>query len=556
MPLQFLSIKTVDELAGFLGFANYEAFKGLIYPSPRYETFHLQKRSGGQRTINAPLPRLKLVQKVIAANLLDAYQQKRPIAHSFLKGKSILSNALQHCSRRVIVRIDLEDFFPSINFGRVRGVFLKRPFEFPPAVASVLAQICTFQDRLPQGAPTSPILSNFVLRGFDRECWALAKRCKARYTRYADDLTFSLNATDESRLPRALILRVEGAPMAGLELSQLIEKARFKVNESKTRLSTFRSRQLVTGLVVNNKVPTVPSQFHRTTRVALYAWGRFGYAEAASNCLPWLRHRRYRSGSNPELVNALRGRLAFLKMVRGASDPIYLRLANKFNALISRDVTFLPPVAPLKIDPAVRSSSDAFRGTWYLEAGLETGGEAEGSAFRIENNRWITAAHCVGDHVKKTIYSVIEIASSDGAIKMKMDVGIVDWDRDLAVLVPNAGTAPPDHPAYFQISKREVIQGETVEIIGYPQQVPNQPASLMTASVTRVLTRSSVRVFDVDKQILKGNSGGPVIDEKFSVVGVAIEGTSGLTGTNRCACIAELVDHPLEKLKKKNLAAS
>lgn len=154
-----LSAKIPSDLALAFGFPTYASLAALVYPIPKYSTFNLKKKNGSEREIHVPEFKLKSVQRqlLIAFNELD---DSRPSVHGFIKGKgrSVVSNARAHSGLRknYVFNIDLKDFFPSITFARIRGVFLSAPFSLPPRVATVLARICSNNGILPQGAPTSP----------------------------------------------------------------------------------------------------------------------------------------------------------------------------------------------------------------------------------------------------------------------------------------------------------------------------------------------------------------------------------------------------------------
>ena len=129
--------------------------------SRKYESFVIPKKRGGTRKIDSPLSGLKLIQERLAG-LLSAHISFKPCVQGFVKGRGICSNADFHKRSRWVLNLDIKDFFENINFGRVRGIFIAKPFEMDPKVASVIAQICIFQNRLPQGAPTSPVISNSI----------------------------------------------------------------------------------------------------------------------------------------------------------------------------------------------------------------------------------------------------------------------------------------------------------------------------------------------------------------------------------------------------------
>src|SRR5689334_12289528 len=187
-------IETGEQAAAFLG-QNFGKLMYMLYKAPeekRYTPFEIPKRTGGMRLIHSPNGAIREAQTALAPHLLALYNA-HPSVHGFLKERSILSNAKLHTGQRLVFNVDLADFFPSINFGRVRGLFMSPPFNLGPAAATVFAQLCTHRNGLPQGAPTSPHLSNFIAADLDRRLTRLARESGARYTRYADDITFSCN---------------------------------------------------------------------------------------------------------------------------------------------------------------------------------------------------------------------------------------------------------------------------------------------------------------------------------------------------------------------------
>src|SRR5690606_10191540 len=137
--------------------------------------FQIEKKSGGKRQICAPREPLKSIQLRLKHALINIYKNKSCV-HGFIQQRSIVTNARQHISKCLLVNIDLEDFFSSINFGRLRGLFLSDPFNFNSDVATILAHICCCNGILPQGCPTSPILSNFICRKLDNALLKLASR--------------------------------------------------------------------------------------------------------------------------------------------------------------------------------------------------------------------------------------------------------------------------------------------------------------------------------------------------------------------------------------------
>ena len=147
---KFLKISSRVELSEWLGISD-RRLRFILYglkSSDRYRSFEVPKRNGGVRQIQAPTKALLSIQKAVH-EAISIIVKPSAIAHGYVRGKTIVDNAKPHRARRWVVAIDLADYFPSINFGRVRGAFLSAPFRFPPEVATCLAQICCLDDRLP-----------------------------------------------------------------------------------------------------------------------------------------------------------------------------------------------------------------------------------------------------------------------------------------------------------------------------------------------------------------------------------------------------------------------
>jgi len=247
--------KDLSSLAEVLG-VQPTTLSFLLYKLPtehRYRRFTIPKANGGVREICAPEPRLKFVQSQLSNLLLEIEQQLESVrkrecilAHGFKKNLSIVSNAKNHRNRRFVFNVDLKDFFPSINFGRVRGFFIKnRDFQLEPSVATVIAQIACHENMLPQGSPSSPIIANFVANILDIHLNRLARKHHCTYTRYADDLTFS---TNKKAFPTA-IARLTTSSFngweAGDELASRVSRAGFSLTRRKhgCNIKTLVSRQ-------------------------------------------------------------------------------------------------------------------------------------------------------------------------------------------------------------------------------------------------------------------------------------------------------------------------
>jgi RNA-directed DNA polymerase len=242
-----------------------------------YRRFTIPKRDGSKRAIWAPMPRLKDAQRWVSRNIVEKLLVHGSV-HGFLPGRSTLTNAASHLGSKLVVKVDIKDFFPTVTFPRVKGVFRKAGYR--EEVATLLALLCTESPRevvphegktyyvalgprcLPQGAPTSPALTNTLGLRLDRRLSGLARTLGWRYTRYADDLTFSLGSDHP------------GPPRVGTLLGsvrRVVEAEGFSIHPDKTAVARSGGRQRITGLVVNGDgPPRVPRDFKRRLRAAVH----------------------------------------------------------------------------------------------------------------------------------------------------------------------------------------------------------------------------------------------------------------------------------------------
>lgn len=246
-----------------------------IHERSSYITFGIRKKNGtGVRFINAPSGVLKEIQKRLSIYLnacMDEIEEENrytPVSFAFRKRKSIYDNAELHIDSHWIINIDLKDFFPSINFGRVRGFFIKnRDFELSVKTATAIAQIACYNNQLPQGSPCSPIISELITQILDARLFKFAKKNDLIYSRYADDITFSRKRGILPNSAACLIDYPSYQWQISEKLKNIIERTGFKINESKFRVQSNKTRQIVTGLVVNKKV-NVTNNYYRIARAA------------------------------------------------------------------------------------------------------------------------------------------------------------------------------------------------------------------------------------------------------------------------------------------------
>lgn len=307
----------------------------------RYNPFVIRKKTGGFRLISAPSnTSFKMMLRAVNILLWALYVPSNH-AMGFIKGRSIVTNAGIHKGQNYVFNLDLKDFFTSISKSRVCKRLQLAPFFFHKNVAELVAGLCSNRERrncddggtktvyvLPQGAPTSPLISNAICDTLDKLLTGVSRRFGLRYTRYADDITFSSmhNVYAEDGEFRQ-------------ELTRIIEQQGFVINENKIRLQKRGSRQAVTGIIVSHKL-NVCQRYARDIRNILYIWKKHGYCVAETKFKSKYKIEKvHLKKVIPNMQNVLRGKLLYLKMVKGESDSVYIKLNEKFQALINVELT-------------------------------------------------------------------------------------------------------------------------------------------------------------------------------------------------------------------------
>lgn len=334
----------------------------------RYHQFKIKKKSGGFRQITAPRNQSFMMLLQTVNEILKAMYSPSDYAMGFTEERSVVTNASVHKGQNYVFNIDLKDFFPSVEQRRVLKRFGAKPFYFNPEIALLLSGLCSMRVKreqadetqthdldkefvyvLPQGAPTSPIITNMICDTLDRRLAGLARRFGLRYSRYADDITFS---------SMHYVYAEKGEFRK--ELARIIGSQGFTINDTKTRLQKRGSRQEVTGIIVSDKL-NVTKKYVREIRSLLYIWEKYGYSATMAKFLPkYKAEKGHVKKGNPDLTNVLDGKLMYLKMVKGESDIVYARLFEKFQQLVAKDsggdkknpygITYMETVPLLKFE--------------------------------------------------------------------------------------------------------------------------------------------------------------------------------------------------------------
>lgn len=302
--------------------------------SKRYHNFYIAKKSGEKRQISAPVNGLKSIQTYLNV-MLQAIYEPSPYVMGFTPNRSVVDNAKVHIGQNYIYNLDIKDFFPSIPQARVWGRLKAKPFNLKQSLANVVAGLCCMKVVteeyekfiLPQGAPTSPLLTNAICDRLDYKLSKLASHYGLKYSRYADDITFSSMHN----------VYQEGSKFMR-ELHEVIEEQGFTINEAKTRLQKKGSRQEVTGLIISDKV-NVTRKYTEDIRNILYIWERHGLSVAYNLFyVHYKKEKGHVKKGEPVLENVISGKLDYLKMVKGEEDSTYQKLRTRYDALLGRSM--------------------------------------------------------------------------------------------------------------------------------------------------------------------------------------------------------------------------
>lgn len=540
--MEFQNLKTFKDIAEILEITSGFLKKILIDNKQlNYIEFQIPKKNGKFRTIHKPKKNLMIIQSKLK-EILSVNFTPHAKAHGFVAEKDFLTNAAQHVKKRYILNIDIKDFFHSISFRRIRHMFLAY-FKFNNTVASTLANICCHPDGfLPQGAPTSPIISNLISKTLDKDLTTLAKRIGlTHYSRYADDITFS---TYNVKFPNQLAKKNdEGVIELSESLVQIFHAQGFSINNVKTRLQSNRVHQEVTGITVNQKL-NVNRRYVKNVRAILHS------IESDNNFLSTSlekfskKHhlKSNRTKSINKMFNIIRGKINHIGFVKGTSNNVYIKLAKRFNLIIAEQGI---KVSALKIPqskkelyskntfiiaPSKKANGDFNDAVCFKDDVMETVGYGQGTGFYLKGIGLITNFHVIdfiieyhreGYLYNKEFYIEYHTSNLDEPSRFAK-IGYYNEEKDIAILIPEKDSYLVEGFS-FNCTAHD---NSSLSLIGFPEHEHGSDIRIEEGKLSRVRNTKNQKRYEITPTIFAGNSGGPVVNSSNEVIGIAVRGAT------------------------------
>ena len=541
---RFLNLKSFKDIAFMLEVPQKLLLKSVV-KSKQYQTFQIAKKgSTDQRTIKKPSRNLAIIQKKLNHILSLVYDSNHNASHGFTKERSIVTNARVHLEKKVILNLDLQNFFRSINFPRIRALFMTY-FKFNSAVATTLANICCDNENvLPQGASTSPIIANMICYRMDQRLTRLAKKSYCSYTRYADDITFSTNRVS---FPDNIAIKAGDTIEIGTTLSRIIQQSNFKINELKNRISIESEARYVTGIKVNSKL-NVNRRYIRRIRSILHCVEKnmddLNVAVAMFNEKYTFRKTLYQ---DYDMFNITRGMISHVGNVKGKEDAVFRNLASRYNLIIKK-INRLPdfnyPFIRLSLSLKNFRETNSFvvhddRNVEYkFFDHVDHLTYFQGSAFLLKGVGIITNYHVIKplitvleDEEMKFIeeFYITVHNSRYSTTKHLAKIHKYDYKRDIAILYSDT----IDHINHGYSYDLNISPNMAILTVGYPNYVQNQalreePGMTLDERIHFESGEEFLR-YEVTTKVPAGNSGGPILNINNDVVAIAVKGSEDIT---------------------------
>lgn len=524
--LEFSSLSTKHQLADLLQISSakldYFAFR---FPKKdQYKSFYISKRNGDQRRIDTPASSLKIIQQKLNY-IFQLLYTVHPSAHGFVKGRSVVTHAKHHVNKRFVLNVDIENFFPTIHFGRIYGLFQSYPYNCNKKIATYLASLCTYNNCLPQGAPTSPILSNMICYKLDQDLLNLARQNGCYYSRYADDISFS---TFQRRMPRAIVIHSKrNGWLPSAKLVEILENNDFKLNLSKINLKKKDNRQEVTGVIVNKKL-NAKRKYIRQIRSMIHAWEKYGIENASKEHFAKYDNKQ-RNSELPDhrtYRNILLGKINYLAMLRGQDDEMVVNFRIRISMIASSDYHYNNPMT---------RRNDLRSPIWVIEAWHKGHLVSQGTGFSLRDIGIITCHHVIHPSsidVKEEVQVFAwKIFNRETRIKLdilksseELDIALLSSPKDIII---DELERPDTYP--------ELEPGFRISLIGFPMVTGNSQkhASIENGTVSYERRLYGRREIVINCDIYDGQSGSPLLNSKNLVIGIATMGSTRNSDRNK-----------------------
>lgn len=499
-----------------------------------YTTFEIPKKNGGVRTIMTPSKNLKIIQKKLSYILTLCSSLSKSV-HGFVQGKSIVTNAKLHVNKQWVLNFDLKDYFNQFNQGKIIG-FFRSFYKFNNEVIGTLVAICCYKNTLPQGAPTSPILTNILTYNFDKQMNLICKKSKYIYTRYVDDITIS---TDKHKFQKNFVYYDEDSNIQiGTSINKILEATNFEINSTKTHLRINYQNQTVTGITVNEK-PNVSRNYIKKIRAILHNL-KVNDDKTAQKIFD--KHYCARHSKNTESnnkYNVVKGMIEYVVQVKGREDSVSKKLIHAFNILN----------LPENIDP-INSYSTIEKvqrkNCFVIEIEYNTIYDdfhaATASAFLLKGVGVLTSAHTfkhyydIKDEVKECKIVAFRENETDTHLKRNLEITKIDFKLDFAICKVHGITF---ENYGFEFSSH-IFSGEAITLLGFPQYKDGNSLNKENGIINQEINEHFHDIFNpktqtlgynqkrygISTQIFEGNSGGPILNSNNQVIGIATKGTT------------------------------
>jgi len=512
----FFKLKSRQDVANILEIKD-KSLRYFLYvkrPENQYKRIVLKKRDGSDRIIYSPSEELKQIQRKLAY-IFNLLYERKACVYGFVKNTNIVNNAQNHINKKLILNIDLKDFFTQIHFGRVRGMLMKPPYGIAEEAATTISQIVCLNGALPQGAPTSPIITNMICKPFDNDLIKFSKKNSINYSRYADDITFS---TYKYEFTKNIIDGEITCLKIGKELDKILSKNSFIVNENKVFLNSTKSRQEVTGLVVN-KFPNVKRQYVKNLRAILCNCKNVGiYASAQryikkglcknANTIDKCNDEKFKEQIISWFKCVLKGKINFIKQVKGEDNPTYLNFAVQLNELFDEKIfdTSLFDSLMDRITKNVLVLEHLSDDAWF-----------QGSGFILKGYGLFTNYHVTESRDFYKVFTFNEYPDNYKYFISK-DLNELNSDKDIDYALYDIKYS--DDTCFELGDSRKLELGDSVTIIGYPNFQKGNSPMIQRCDITSKKEFMGAPLYTVSGRIVHGSSGGVVLNDNGQVVGI------------------------------------